>query len=145
MPVHGPRLAWPGRTTRSVGCVTDTTSGAESSAAGGVRQMHHETMAQHAYANYLGWWLPDDASAPPPDSDGDGVPDANDRCPTQPGSASYSRCPLRIGVITRDWAALVKEGRSMRAGSLRTGLWRFVDISGGRPARRLHDRDRVDR
>ena len=31
---------------------------------------------------------------PPPDSDGDGVPDSSDQCPNQPGPASNNGCPL---------------------------------------------------
>jgi hypothetical protein len=33
------------------------------------------------------------ATPPPPDSDGDGVPDTSDKCPTVPGSAAHGGCP----------------------------------------------------
>jgi len=32
---------------------------------------------------------------PPPDADGDGVPDSTDRCPNQPGAASNGGCPVQ--------------------------------------------------
>ncbi|MCC7245435.1 MAG: OmpA family protein [Saprospiraceae bacterium] len=35
--------------------------------------------------------------APPPDRDGDGVSDANDKCPDTPGLAQYMGCPDRDG------------------------------------------------
>jgi surface antigen len=71
---------------------------------------------------------------PLPDSDGDGIPDANDLCPTQPGSASYAGCPLRIGVITRDWAALVKEGPVDAGWVTENGSVAQVVVSGSRIA-----------
>jgi hypothetical protein len=37
------------------------------------------------------------ATAPPPDRDGDGVPDATDACPNQPGPASTNGCPDNDG------------------------------------------------
>jgi hypothetical protein len=37
------------------------------------------------------------ATAPPPDHDGDGVPDATDVCPNQPGPAATNGCPDNDG------------------------------------------------
>lgn len=34
------------------------------------------------------------AAIPPPDTDGDGIPDKDDRCPNQPGTAKYGGCPI---------------------------------------------------
>ena len=41
--------------------------------------------------------------APPPDGDGDGVPDSTDRCPTQPGPRSNGGCPLSPGPPTAEF------------------------------------------
>jgi predicted acyl esterase len=40
---------------------------------------------------------PQSGGPPPPDGDGDGVPDDTDQCPTEPGPASNNGCPEQSG------------------------------------------------
>ena len=48
-------------------------------------------------------WTPEVAGPPEADDDGDGVPNAKDRCPKEPGPAELDGCPDRDGDGIPDW------------------------------------------
>src|SRR3712207_2854809 len=50
---------------------------------------------------FIDWFeLHSTGSTPPPDADGDGVPDSQDQCPNEPGPSSNNGCPTGGGSCT---------------------------------------------
>jgi hypothetical protein len=70
-------------------------------------------------------------SVQPPDSDGDGVQDASDRCPTRPGSGATG-CPARVA--PRAFTARAKPVRDRRAPYRFTFSGRLTPPAGVPPA-----------
>ena len=83
-------------------------------------------------------------NTPPSDSDGDGIPDASDQCPSQAGAGSTGGCPDRDGdgVADSTDACPTNPGPASTTGCPRIAIVRSAERAGarqGRPNRRHLD------